>query len=174
MVSAPLCWRHPRTRGWRGGDPPAVRRAAPLAHHMLQGTPARQTDPSPEPPRDHVQAGLAPLPLPRGRPVILPRVSLPHPFHSLLPQSQRARLSRLLLQSLVLCLLYPEDPWALSGGGSCGVFLALPGKPCSLLVHSPAPWAGPVSWLPLWQVGRISGPAWAATKAQATDQITGP
>lgn len=54
------------------------------------------------------------------------------------------------------------------------MFLALPGKPCSLLVHSPAPWAGPVSWLPLWQVGRISGPAWAATKAQATDQIIGP
>lgn len=32
----------------------------------------------------------------------------------------------------------------------------------------------PVCPLPLWQVGRISGPVWAVTKAQATNQITGP
>lgn len=31
----------------------------------------------------------------------------------------------------------------------------------------------PVCLLPVWQVGRISSPAWAVTEAQATNQITG-
>lgn len=54
------------------------------------------------------------------------------------------------------------------GGGVCWPCLGSPGH-CSptLLTLSP------VCLLPAWQVGRISSPAWAFTKAQATNQITG-